>query len=182
MSTSKINERKVKNSTYKFSYLLIIAILSTVISILLAINGTLLNQNQKTDKTPTRLPESRLVINNWFMLAESDRFKIYNSGVGHGSITTVVDKLSGNLYIPDKSCEIEIPEKEKQQSKYFNNSIGIINAGPYKTITQNKSKEDNFFQSFSYGGCSGYEGEIFVYLKDSKLLCDINIFYKSDCQ
>ena len=121
-------------------------------------------------------------INSWSLVAESIDHKIYFSGKKEGSVLTVVDKITNSLLMPDDTCEIIIPEDLKtiKDTPFYNDSIGLKNIGPYKTISYKEGTTSTFIQTVQNSGCLIKEGEITLFsdLENSKVYCDIKVQYE----
>lgn len=104
-------------------------------------------------------PEPSTVNYRWYLITESPQFAIYST---KGSTSTLVlDKNDNTILTPTESCELTIPEAEKSKSDvfFYNDSVGIIEHGPYK-IVRYDSATDSYVQTVTTAGCSYKEGTI----------------------
>ncbi|MFZ5425152.1 MAG: hypothetical protein ACOZAO_05130 [Patescibacteria group bacterium] len=135
-------------------------------------------------KTQTKIETSKNPdIEKWYEVAENSKYKIFTGSARYASTsTTIVLDLEKNLLlVPNKSCEVKIPTelKQKETSYFYNDSVGIIKLGPYKSIFASQDGEE-FVQKVQNAGCLAEEGRITLSTDETKgaVDCTIAIEYK----
>ncbi len=147
-------------------------------------NITILNQEiQNKDKQISEQQDFKTanLISNWYSGAETIRYKLFYTGIDTNNVV-VLEKNTLKLLIPESTCEKEIPENLKREdiNFFYNDSVGIIKTGPYKSISAKEGSADTFLQKVQNAGCVSQEGEIKFKRSETegRVDCDINIEYK----